>query len=289
MLQEFDRSYQDVAAVLTSMHRKELVIGPILHEELGLVVELAPDINTDNFGTFSRDVERTGSQLDAARAKIAAGFRSAPWARVGLASEGTFGPHPYIPFLAIGRELVLLVDRDNGLDLTGYDETVETNFGHTVAPDLEAAFEFAHSAGFPGHGLIVSGSRDNKPAPDVLLNKDVTNAAQLEAAVLEAVGRCGAAFVETDMRAHRNPTRMTSIERATRDLTRRFRSRCPECDQPGFDVVERIPGLPCAWCGEPTSVIMAEALACQACGHREERSVATKPVADPGRCNSCNP
>ncbi len=48
--------------------------------------------NTDRFGTFSRDIERTGSQLDAARAKIAAGFEYAPSARIGLASEGSFGP-----------------------------------------------------------------------------------------------------------------------------------------------------------------------------------------------------
>ncbi len=289
MLRQVAGPYQDVVAVLTSMHQKERVIGPILREELGLVVQLASDINTDDFGTFSRDVERTGSQLDAARAKIAAGFRSAPSVRVGLASEGSFGPHPYLPFLALGRELVLLVDRDCGLELAGFDETVETNFGHTVASDFGAALEFAQSVGFPGHGLIVSGSRDNKPAPDILLNKDVTDAAQLEAAVTESVKRCGAAFVEADMRAHRNPTRMAAIERATRDLTRRILSRCPNCDHPGFDVVERIPGLPCAWCGEPTSEIMAEALACQACGHKEERLVATEPAADPGRCNSCNP
>ena len=289
MLRQGARPYQDVAAVLTSMHRKERVIGPILREELGLVVELASDINTDDFGTFSRDVERTGSQLDAARTKIAAGFRSAPSIRVGLASEGSFGPHPQLPILAIGRELIVMVDRESRLELTGYDETFETNYGHALAPDLTVAFEFAQSAGFPGHGLIVSGCRDSKPARDILLNKDVTDVAQLEAAVTEAVKRCGAAFVEADMRAHRNPTRMAAIERATRDLTRRFRSRCPNCDHPGFDVVERIPGLPCAWCGEPTSVIMAEALACQACGHKEERSVAAEAAADPGRCNSCNP
>jgi hypothetical protein len=43
-----------------------------------------------------------------------------------------------------------------------------------------------------------------------------------EAAVREAVMLCGEAFVKTDMWAHRNPTRMAAIERATRDLVRRF-------------------------------------------------------------------
>jgi len=271
------------------MHAKERVIGPILRDELGMNVVSAAGINTDQFGTFSREVERKGSQLDAARAKIAAGFQHTPSARVGLASEGSFGSHPYIPFLAIGHELILMVDRVNGLELTGYDASPNTNFGHAVARHREAAFAFAERIGFPEHGLIVMGCRDDEPAPDLLLNKNVLDAAALEEAVEEAVRLCGAAFVETDMRAHRNPTRMTAIERATRDLVRRFKSQCPNCGHRGFDVVERIRGLPCAWCGQPTDVIMAEALICQSCGHRDERLVSAAPTADPGHCQGCNP
>lgn len=282
-------TYSDTVAVLTSMHAKERVIAPILRDELGLTVGLASRVNTDQFGTFSREVERSGSQLDAARAKIAAGFGCAPMARVGLASEGSFGPHSHSPFLAIGRELVLMIDRESGLELTGYDVSLETNFAHLVAHDLDEAFAFAERARFPEHGLIVMGCRDKRPAPEIMLNKDVTDADALEAAVRETVRRCGAAFVETDMRAHRNPTRMAAIERATYDLVRCFHSRCPNCACPGFDVTERIPGLPCAWCGEPTCVVMAEVLSCKSCGHKLERSVAAKSTADPGRCDGCNP
>ncbi|MBL7537713.1 hypothetical protein INQ15_25330, partial [Escherichia coli] len=72
-------------------------------------------IDTDRFGTFSRDVERTGSQLDAARAKIAAAFAEAPDAQFALASEGSFGPHPYIPFAPLAREIVVLADRARGI------------------------------------------------------------------------------------------------------------------------------------------------------------------------------
>lgn len=284
-----EHPYNNTAAVLTTMHAKERVIAPILRDELGLTITIANGVNTDQFGTFSREVGRSGSQLDAARAKIAAGFEYAPAARVGFASEGSFGPHPHIPFIAIGRELVLMVDRDSGLEMTGYDASPETNFGHAVVRDFEAALAFAKRARFPEHGLIVMGCRDEQPAPDLLLKKDVTDSSALEAAVHDAVRRCGAAFVETDMRAHRNPMRMAAIERATRDLVRRFRSRCPNCGHRGFDVIERVPGLPCAWCGEPTQVIMAELLICQSCGHREKRSVSTAPAADPGQCSGCNP
>ena len=281
--------YHNTVAVLTTMHAKERVIAPILRDELGLIVGLSMGVNTDEFGTFSREVERTGSQLDAARAKIAAGFEYAPLARVGLASEGSFGPHPHIPFLAIGRELILMVDRDSGLELTGYDASPETNFGHAVACDLAAAFAFARRARFPEHGLIVMGCKDAQPAPALMLDKDIPDEAALEAAVQKALKICGAAFVETDMRAHRNPTRMAAIERATRDLARRFHRRCPNCKVPGFDVTEWIAGLPCALCGEPTRVIMTEVMACRSCHHRVERKVTQDDSADPGQCDGCNP
>lgn len=284
-----ERPYDNRLAVLTTMHAKERVIGPILQNELGLLVKLAAGVNTDQFGTFSREIERLGSQLDAARAKIAAGFECMPSARIGLASEGSFGPHPQMPFLAIGRELVLMVDQESEFELAGFDASPATNFGHIVARDHAAALAFAHRVGFPEHGVVVMGSRDEQPAPDLLLTKDIADVNALEVAVHNAIERCGAAFVETDMRAHRNPTRMAAIERATRDLVRRFHSRCPNCNHRGFDVTERIQGLPCAWCGEPTRVIMAEALNCLSCGHREERSVTAATTADPGQCDGCNP
>jgi hypothetical protein len=284
-----DRPYGKTIAVLATMHGKERVIAPVLGQGLGLSVELAMGLNTDRFGTFSREIERRGSQLDAARAKIAAAFELAPHARVGIASEGSFGPHPYIPFLPLGRELVLLIDRETGLELTGHDASLETNFGHAVVSDLAGAVAFAERSRFPKHGLIVMGCVDGQPEPRRALIKDVTDHDKLEAAVLSVAAECGVVFVETDMRAHRNPTRMSAIERAAKSLVRRFLSRCPECAYPGFDVTERVPGLPCAWCGEPTHVIQFEVLSCNACGLRQERAATACATADPGQCEGCNP
>ena len=112
-------SYNNTSAVLATMHGKDRVIAPLLERDLGLRVELALGLNTDRFGTFSREIERKGSQLDAARAKIGAAFENAPYVRVGIASEGSFGPHPHIPFLALDRELILLIDRETVLELIG--------------------------------------------------------------------------------------------------------------------------------------------------------------------------
>ena len=129
---------------------------------------------------------------------------------------------------------------------------------------------------------------DDRPAPEIALTKDVVSKASLIHGIDLIVGQAGAALIETDMRADRNPTRMRAIKRATLDLVRRSRSLCPACGQPGFAVTERLAGLPCSDCGEPTSQTRAEVLTCSGCHHRRERPVARR-AADPGQCGDCNP
>ena len=283
------RNYSGLVAVVATMHGKERVVAPMLKDAFGLDVCVTRDLDTDRFGTFSREVQRAGSPLDAARAKIAAAFRSMPDARIGVASEGSFGAHPLIPFLPLDQELVLLIDRETGFELDGHHAGLDTNFSHTVVTDLDAAVAFAERAGFPEHGLIVIGCIDGKPVPERALIKDITDRRTYEAAIRMLTADGSSAFVETDMRAHRNPTRMKAIGRATADLVRRMQSVCPACGAPGFDVTEHIPGLPCDWCGAPTHVIRKTIWSCRVCAIREDRPVTDIPTADPSSCDDCNP
>lgn len=270
------------------MHGKARAITPFTTRFLGLEVQVPEGLDTDAFGTFSREVERRGTPLEAARAKITAGFGLDPGARFGLASEGSFGAHPFIPFLPIGREIVVLIDRQSGLELVGQFTSVRTNFAHAVVDTIEAGRAFGERIGFPDHGLIVTASLDGTPAPQVALFKAIDGWDALDEAIKQVIGLTGTALVETDMRAHRNPRRMQAIRRATLDLVRRSWSACPACGRPGYVVTERLPGLPCADCGGPTVKIRAERLTCIGCGHQQERPVSIA-TADPGSCGDCNP
>ena len=281
-------SLQGSKAVLATMHAKESVISPLIERFLGCSVEVARGVDTDAFGTFSRDIERAGNQLEAARAKIEAGFQHVPSARIGLSSEGSFGPHHFIPFFASGREIVVMRDRISGFELIGHDATLDTNFQHEIVASVEAGQSFAKRIGFPGHGVILIACADGKPVPDIALHKDVTSWEQLGQRIGAILDSCGAAFVEADMRAHRNPRRMRAIKRATLDLIRKSRSQCPKCHQPGFSVTERLPGLPCSWCRQPTSLVKTEVMICAGCCHRSEQAVQAES-AEPGNCNDCNP
>jgi hypothetical protein len=81
----------------------------------------------------------------------------------GLASEGSFGPHPAIPFLAAAHELMIFIDREEGIEAVEEQVSEATNFAAIdLAPgaDLEG---FLARAGFPGHALILrSGGRSVK-------------------------------------------------------------------------------------------------------------------------------
>jgi len=269
---------------LLTQHGKERVIGPLLRESLGVEVELALGFDTDTLGTFTREVARPGSQLDAAREKARKGMEILG-ASYGIASEGAFGPDPYglIPW---DVEAVILIDSVRGIEVIGRAQGPGRHLhDHVATPEeLEA---LAERAGFPEHGLVVRA--DGPDDPNIW--KGLDDRAALGAAFAEALVRSstGKAFVESDLRAHMNPTRMALIGQATQDLIRRVKSVCPRCQSPGFWVVERIAGRPCRDCDSPTNEARAERWACVTGDHAEVRDLDSACLADPRWCNECNP
>jgi hypothetical protein len=73
----------------------------------------------------------------------------------GLASEGSFGPDPSIPFLPIGQELLVFVDDVLNIELSEFLVVESTNFNHQVAAPGDDLTDFLRRSGFPSHALIV--------------------------------------------------------------------------------------------------------------------------------------
>jgi len=119
--------------ILATMHKKEEVISPILEKELGIKVIVPEGFNSDQFGTFTRDIERMGNQFEAARHKAISAI-DLYGQTLAFASEGSFGPHPLIPFVPFNREIVLLVDKENNIEISGVATTTETNYSQTKHP-----------------------------------------------------------------------------------------------------------------------------------------------------------
>jgi hypothetical protein len=162
-----------------------------------------------------------------------------------------------------------------------------TRFAHLLTDDWEQAAQFACQAGFPEHHVVVRPQGQDDPR----IEKGLAGWTALEAAFNQARGEAenGRVFLENDLRAHAHPTRMDVIRLAAVDLAAKLNSFCPACGTPGFWVVERVAGLPCADCGAPTREIRADIHCCLKCTHRETRERAGVEHADPGRCDYCNP
>lgn len=273
--------------VLATKHHKEKVIAPIL-KELGIQVIVPPDFDTDLFGTFTREVERAGNQLAAARLKAEKAL-DVTGETLAIASEGTFSPHPVIPFIACNREVVILLDKTNELEIVGQEFSTETNYSHKVIKSVPEADAFAAQFGFPEHGLVVI--IDPLSQGNAGIIKGITSKDQLLEAVTFALNKSpdGKAHIETDMRALYNPTRMKNIAKATHDLIRKINNLCPKCSCPGFDLIERKKGLRCAWCNLPTESTLALIYKCKKCDFIEETLFPDGLTSDPSQCMYCNP
>lgn len=280
-----DELYTCRRVALLTQHGKQRAMAPLLAEALGLEVCHVTGFDTDRLGTFTREIPRPGSQLDAARSKARLGMELAGLG-LGLASEGAFGPDPYTGLLPWNTEVVLFLDAELGIEVVGMAGG-PSNFAHCLTGRWDEAAAFAHGADFPAHWLIVRPEGQDDPR----IRKGIDNWTAFQEAFHQACREAanGRAFVETDMRAHANPRRMRLIEQAARDLVDKLRAACPACGCPGYRPLRRESGLPCADCGMPTREARADILGCARCGHEERRERPGSGHASPERCDYCNP
>jgi len=275
-------------SVLTTKHGKQRAVARPLRAALGLIVTLPEEIDTDLLGTFTGEVERAGTPRDVAISKARLGMR-ASGIPLGLASEGSFGPHPLIPVLACDHEILAFVDDDQEITVVESLLTENTNFGHCTARTLIDLAALMKQAQFPSHALIVRPNDGIKPG---FMFKGIADPETLE----DAVNRCaaasadGMAHVETDMRAHVNPTRQKAIRRVAFRLARRLASPCPSCGAPGWGRTRVEKGLPCQACGTPTELVRQQIFGCPRCNHTDVRPRSDGwQYAEEGQCPYCNP
>ena len=277
--------YRGRQIALLTQHGKERVIGPVLEPALNCRIELVSGYDTDLLGTFTRDIPRAGTQLDAARRKARIGMELSGLP-CGLASEGSFGPDPFAALFPWNIEMLIFIDAERDLEIVGTARG-RANFAHLLTSDWAAAEAFADRLGFPEHHLVVRPQSEENPR----ICKGIASWAELRSAFERAPAQSsdGQVFLESDLRAHANPSRMNNIRLAAQDLLTKILSPCPACGVPGFSPVERVPGLPCGACGAPTRETRAEVWGCVRCANRQTRDCTGSTEADPAYCDYCNP
>lgn len=270
--------YHGESAVLATRHGKERVIAPAFAAVTGLAVNVPPGLDTDSLGTFTGEVPRPASLRDTLRMKARLGM-AATSSRIGIASEGSFGPHPLIPFIAAACEAMVFIDDERGLEVMEERVSERTNFAALDVDQHADVQGFLDRIGFPDHAVVLRHGEE--------ITKGITDRTELD----RLLARCiGPVRLETDMRAHLNPTRMTEIGRLADRLAARIATSCPSCHAPGFGRVRSTQGLPCAECGTPTPLTRTLVLGCTRCGHaHDEPRPDGRTTATPAECPECNP
>ncbi len=270
---------------IATMHQKEDAIQPILELNIGCKCILPSNFNSDELGTFSGEIERFNDPIETARKKCNLAMELTN-TDIAIASEGSFGPHPSYFFSYADDEFLVLIDKKNELEIVVRELSLETNFNADYVTNEKELMAFALKVKFPSHGLILRKSSDEP----IDIYKGITDWNELILKFNLLKEKYSKVYVETDMRAMYNPTRMEVIRKLTLKLVDKINSICPNCSTPGFEVKEVKEGLPCSYCKFPTRSIKSHIYSCLKCDFTEEKNFPNgKQFEEPMYCDICNP
>jgi ribosomal protein S27AE len=277
--------FENRKLLIATKHQKETVIAPILEKELGVVCFVDGDFDTDSLGTFTGEIERTLDPVSAARDKCLLAMKQNE-CDLGVASEGSFGPHPSLYFVSADDEFLIFIDTKHKIEIIVRELSKSTNFNAKQVQTYDELLLFAEQSSFPSHALILRKS-ENENA-DII--KGISDFDTLQSTFHFLYLKYNSVYVQTDMRAMHNPTRMSVIKVATQKLVEKIKSTCPNCVMPGFGVKDVKRGIECGLCGLPTNAILSYVYVCEHCKFQKEEIFPNKKTtADPLNCQYCNP
>jgi hypothetical protein len=277
--------FENRRLVIATKHQKEKVIAPLFEKAFAVKCFTPINFDTDLLGTFSGEIERKDDPLTTVKNKCLQAMELSQ-CDLGIASEGSFGSHPFLFFAHADEEFLIFIDKRNELEIVERVVSTKTNFNSSEIKTEKDLIKFAKSVKFPSHALIIKKSADDNTG----ILKGITDWDVLQKSFQHFMTTYGQAYVMTDMRAMYNPTRMKVIKETARKLVKKIKSTCPKCKTPGFGVTEVKQGLPCSLCGFPTRSTLSYIYQCKKCGFtKEEKFPHNKTKEDPMYCDICNP
>ena len=268
--------YRGSSAAIATKHQKEQILAPIF-AEVGISLVVA-DFDTDLLGTFTGEIERPGSPKEVVleKARQAIKVTGLPF---GLASEGSIGPDPLIPFISSDVECLAWVDQQRGIEIVEFHRSLEIVTVRGEFHNLSQIDEFLSKADFPNHGLILRSAAQ--------MIKGINNLKDLENAISKLDGKLFT--LESDLRSHFSPSRQKNIQSLGEKLVKRISTLCPGCETPGWGQVGNLYGLPCGECKNVVEgAVCGELLGCAKCEYQEEKSN-ERVFVEAAECGYCNP
>lgn len=220
--------------LIATMHGKESVLAQPL-AALGFRVLLPLGYDTDTLGTFSGDIRRMGTAFDAAIEKARRACQITGISRA-ISSEGSYRPCQTLFPGARNAELLAFVDLEKKKEFIEYRTDLPTKFVsgrvRPVITDPETC-KLLFAMGWPEVRAMVVPRDPGLGIDPRFVYKGISDTESLHRAFLACAEHSedGLVHLETDLRAHMNPTRMQSVALVTQLLVDRL-------DKEGYGVPE---------------------------------------------------
>lgn len=280
----FLEGYKGGKVYLPTLHKKGDLLNSAFNDRLQMnVFELSVD--TDSVGTFSGEIKRSRTVHETLLKKIALA-REISDGDFYVASEGSIGSDPIIPFFNSDIEELLFFDVKNNLLISERIRSFDIVIATAIYNKDFKLNSFLERADFPNHKLIIRSQTD----PIGVIGKGIGSVETLHALLKQAVqDGLDDLVIESDFRAHCSPSRAKNIRECAQKLVERISSLCPDCERPGWGQVSTIKGLPCSECGEfKEAAVRALLFGCVACEFTAQGEDLATSI-DPGQCDWCNP
>jgi hypothetical protein len=271
-----------VRVAVSTKHGKLAQIQPAFAALNQWRLEVAP-LDTDMFGSFSGEVERRMSPRETVIEKAKAGARLLGL-DFGIASEGTIGAHPHLPFINSDYELLAFVCLSQNIsvvesylsaDIVAHSQMVSRT------TDFEELFR---KLNMPHHAvnIVVETSDGRQVIKGIFDSREALQIIEQSLATAKVT-------IESDFRAMNSPSRQANITICAQRLAARVAASCPGCSCFGWGRVGYEYGLPCRSCGRQNlGVANSERLGCQGCNYTETKHLGVYEI-EPARCEFCNP
>lgn len=278
------KMYNNIKIVLATKHQKEQAITHPFANAFNANIFVPNDYDTDKFGTFTGEIERSGTQYETVINKAKQALTQYDY-DYAVASEGSFGPHPVMFYMPGNVELMSFIDKKRDIIVVESIMTTDTNYRHIDISQHDEYETYLEKIKFGSHGLIIKCLPDN-----AVLAKGIKDRGELDAIVRSSLTKHQRIRLETDMRAMMNPTRMNIIHMLATKLIQRLQHACPACDCPGFGRLSVTGNLSCEDCGTKTDLHQYKVLHCVKCNHQETQMRDDGAItAEAKYCPYCNP
>lgn len=275
--------YHKQQLLLASKHQKEQVIAPVFKHYLDAEL-LVATFDTDQLGTFTGEIPRPATSKETCVLKARQAGLACNHDYV-IASEGSFGPHPQIPFLAVAHEIMLLLDLKRQLVIVEEEISTKTNYQTLIIDKNHNLSDFFKKVQFPSHALCLQTADQTQViAKGIQTHKDLEHFLQHGFAISAQL------LISSDMRAMMNPLRMQNLASLSEKLAQRILNTCPKCKLPGFGQIGVGGQLPCESCHQESALHALEVLGCIQCEYQTTRTRSDgKTSIPPQFCQYCNP